>query len=75
VTEPNETLHELIQSVRPDMDEERLEGSLLAGWVLVAEWMDREGDRWLSRISHPGCTKWQREGYLHDALFDQEGFQ
>ena len=47
-------------------------GGVLVGWVLVSEWMDLEGRRWLSRVhaNADGSTlpEWQLNGYLHNAL-------
>lgn len=51
-----------------DLDVSRV----LLGFVTVAEWVDDQGARWLSRYEgnadgHP-IPSWQREGYLHNAL-------
>jgi hypothetical protein len=43
---------------------------LLVGWVVIAEWVDEQGDAWLARFNHDGCTAWQRTGYLQHALED-----
>lgn len=44
---------------------------LLVGWIIVAEWLDpADGQRWLSRLAHEGSTSWQRQGYLHNALYE-----
>lgn len=72
-----ETLHEAIQGTVA-VDEDLPEGAMLLGWVTVAEWMAPDGRRWLSVIDGDaqveGCPIWQRQGYLHNALFDPEGF-
>ena len=44
------------------------EGAVLTGWTLVAEWMDPDGDRWLSKIHPPHLTSWQSNGMHHEAL-------
>lgn len=58
--------------------DEELNGAVLMGWVVVAEWMSPAGQRWLSRVdgsaSGEGCPAWQVQGYLHNALFEPEGF-
>lgn len=45
----------------------------LTGWVIVAEWMDSEGQKWLSKNSADAAgeqlTLWQTKGMLHEALF------
>lgn len=49
--------------------------ALLTGYVLVAEWMDESGERWLSRIDGPpgAVTGWHRDGMLHEALYGEWG--
>jgi hypothetical protein len=68
-------LHEAIQTTA-SLDDD-LEGAVLLGWVMVAEWVAPTGKRWLSRLdgtaNGSGCPDWQREGYLHNALFS-DGF-
>lgn len=44
------------------------EGSLLTGWVVVAEFMDPNGEKWLTRLSHPGSSVWTTDGLLHYGL-------
>ena len=45
---------------------------VLTGFVLVAEWADLEGRRWLTRLHGNGhgalLPDWQVHGYLHNAL-------
>lgn len=70
-----EHLHDSIQST-VSLDEELPEGTVLKGWVLVAEWVDPKGSGWLTRLSGgPGTIgddcdlpDWQQQGYLHNAL-------
>jgi hypothetical protein len=54
-----------------------LEGSVLVGWVVLAEWVGVNGVRSLVRMSGtPGGTApptWQTRGYLHEALFGAWG--
>lgn len=47
-----------------------LEGSLLVGWVLIAEWLHPDGTQLLSRFGSENLTQWQRQGYLHNALHE-----
>jgi hypothetical protein len=70
-------LHDTIQTAGPGTDELPA-GALLIGWVLVADWMSPDGDRWLSRECG-GATRdrlpgWQERGYLHEALFHGDDF-
>jgi hypothetical protein len=42
---------------------------VLAGWVLVTEWVSASGRRRLRRLSGPDdLPEWQEAGYLHAAL-------
>lgn len=71
-------MHESIQH-SVSLDDGLPEGSMLLGWVCVAEWMAPDGDRWLSCIDgstdpERGATEWQRQGYLHNALNDHGTF-
>jgi hypothetical protein len=43
---------------------------MLTGWVLVAEWMDTQGERWLSKFASEGSTQWQIQGYMHHSLYE-----
>lgn len=47
--------------------------AVLVGWAMVAEWVDEDGDRWLTKHnadpSGLPLTVWQERGYLHEALF------
>ncbi len=46
--------------------------SILTSWVVVAEWMDDKGQRWLSKNNGDAAgetmTKWAVNGFLHEAL-------
>lgn len=70
-------LHEAIQ--RTNATDEDLDGAVLMGWVVIAEWMAPTGERWLSKVagnaSGEGCPEWQTQGYLHNALFHPEDFR
>lgn len=45
------------------------EKALLTGWVLVAEWADHDGARWLTKACAAATTSWTAGGMLHDALY------
>lgn len=70
-------LHDNIQHT-VSLDEDIPEGALLIGWIVIAEWMAPDGDRWLSRIDGGASSRalpaWQTQGYLHNSLHDAEGF-
>jgi hypothetical protein len=66
-------IHEVVQGTNDQQDE--LEDAVLVGWVLVSEWMDPTGERWLSKMSgsnggDSGPTRWTERGYLHEALYN-----
>ena len=49
-------------------------GSVLTGWVVVAEWMDPNGETWLSGLKDQNTSIWKRDGMLHHVLYgDMEG--
>lgn len=65
------SIHEAIQDTNDSSPD--LEGSVLTGWVLISEWSDPEGRRWLSRLSgnaggESSPPSWQIEGYMFNAL-------
>lgn len=63
---------ELDENDQSDQDHGQLHGAMLLGWVVVAEWMAPDGDRWLSRLSGTpqdrDAAEWQIQGYLTNAL-------
>jgi hypothetical protein len=58
-----EAIHEALQEHMP-----RGEDALLTGWVIVAEWVDHEGERWLSKGHAASTSSWTAKGMLHEAL-------
>lgn len=44
------------------------EGALLTGWALVTEWMDTDGEKWLSRVHSATIPAWVAKGMWHEAL-------
>jgi hypothetical protein len=71
-----EAIHAAIQANAP-----RGEDAVLTGWALVAEWMDHDGERWLTKSHAPTVAQWAASGMHHEALYgrwpepsdDQEG--
>lgn len=59
-----EALHEFLQN---DLASER--PAVLTGWVVVAEWMDDDGEKWLSRAHSASLTEWHANGLHHEALY------
>ncbi len=56
----------LQQTPPPDMDE----GSLVTGWVIVAEWMTPEGERRIEGLQAETTTGWLRQGLFYNALHE-----
>jgi hypothetical protein len=44
--------------------------AMLTGWVVVCEWMDPQGERWLSKFASEGSTQWQIQGFMHHGLYE-----
>ena len=63
---PQAQLHTALQTTAHEDDD--LEGSVLAGWVTIAEWISPDGERWISSMANEGSAQWQTAGYLHYAL-------
>jgi hypothetical protein len=58
-----DAIHDAIQHHAPLGSE-----ALLTGWVLVAEWMDPHGERWLSKAHAASTSDWAAKGMHHEAL-------
>jgi hypothetical protein len=55
-------LTELIATLIPK------DGVVLAGWGLMAEWEEPNGERLLTRLVASGSNPWQIKGYFWDGL-------
>lgn len=44
-------------------------GGVLTGWVVVMEWMDEQGERWISKAHSSTLTHWSAHGFHHEALY------
>jgi hypothetical protein len=68
-TDPaREAIHEAIQKHAP-----RGEDALLTGWVFVAEWVDHDGERWLSKAAAASTSNWAANGMHHEAIWGDWG--
>jgi hypothetical protein len=61
-----DAIHDAIQEHAPIGSE-----AVLTGWVLVAEWMDHDGERWLSKAHAASTPAWAANGMHHEALHGQ----
>lgn len=56
--------------------DEQLEGTVLVGYMVVAEWRGPNGEQWLSKVSgdHGGSLPtWRQRGYAAEVLHDMWG--
>jgi len=61
-----DTIHQTIQDLGPaDIDKQ----AVLVGWVIVCDWMDEDGERWLSKAHSASIPGWTAEGMHHQALY------
>lgn len=66
-----EALNEFLQEQGPptDDDEHPQGAAVLVGWVVVTDWMDETGERWITRGFSASKVKWDADGMLHEALY------
>lgn len=61
-----DALHAFLQEQGPaDMEKQ----AVLVGWVIVLDWMDEDGDRWLSKAHAASLPTWVAGGLHHEALY------
>lgn len=44
------------------------EGAMLTGWVLACEWMDADGDYWMSSHTDENTPPWRARGLIGSVL-------
>lgn len=44
------------------------EGAVLTGWVVITEWMDTDGEKWLSFNRAEATAPWAAKGMCWEAL-------
>lgn len=54
-----------IDAARPEFSGRN---AALTGWVVVSEWMDDSGERWLSSIRSEFTTRWAEIGMLYEVI-------
>ena len=62
--DPRDAIHAAIQAHAP-----RGEDAVLTGWAIECEWMDHDGERWLSKTHAPATAQWAARGMHHEASF------
>jgi len=55
-------IRECVTDIPPKPDVE------LVGWVLMAEWKELDGQKFLTRLVGDATSAWQVKGYLHEGL-------
>jgi hypothetical protein len=65
--EAQATIHDAIQAQAP------FEEAELVGWTIIAEWDTPDAEKRLARLNSKDASHWQVSGYLHEALFGEEG--
>jgi hypothetical protein len=63
-SDPRDAIHQAIQDNAP-----RGEDAILTGWALVCEWIDHDGERWLSKAHAASTAQWAANGMWHEAIF------
>lgn len=58
-------VHEVLQELGPQDIEKH---AVLVGWALVCDWMDEDGERWLTKCHSASIPTWSAAGMHHDAL-------
>lgn len=70
LSDREKSLHRALEKVlaehSPDFDER---AAVLTGYVVVTEWSDEKGERWLAATETPGMPTWQARGMLHERLY------
>ena len=68
VSDPRrDTIHQTIQELGPAGMEKQ---AVLVGWAIVCDWMDEDGERWLSKAHSASLPTWSADGLHHAALYD-----
>ena len=64
-------IHGAIQNEAPGLAEKQ--NAMLSGWLLVTEWIDEDGQRWMAHMGDDESPAWTRMGFLKAAMLDEEG--
>lgn len=59
-------LHRVIS--KTNTQAETLEGAVLRNWVVVADWVGIDGDKWMSHIANKDSSSWEVVGLLQTAM-------
>lgn len=59
-------IHAKIQELGPSGMEKK---AVLVGWAIVCDWMDEDGERWVSKAHSASIPSWSADGMHHEALY------
>lgn len=62
-----DAIHAALQESGPVHRDDR--AAILIGWVVVTEWIDETGGRWLSKCHSSSLPHWLAAGLHHEALY------
>jgi hypothetical protein len=65
-------LHEAI-AVNASHVQEESGGAILTGWVVISEWMDKDGERYLAFCRAASTSAWGARGMAADFIHDSCG--
>jgi hypothetical protein len=71
---PRSPIHAAVQAAMNHDLARGAQGNVVTGWVCIAESMDPDGRKWLSRISSDASgeqrlPRWTEQGLLHNGLY------
>lgn len=64
--ERRDEIHTLIQKQGPAGVDRN---AVLVGWAIITDWMDDEGERWLTKAHSASIPVWSANGLHHEALY------
>lgn len=66
-------IHEVLQEVGVLNGGTNHEGrsALLTGWVVVTQWIDDDGETWISKAHSSSLQYWAANGMHHEALYGE----
>jgi hypothetical protein len=65
-----EALHEAIQA-NAGYVQDVSGGAILTGWLVISEWTDKDGERYLGHCRAASTPAWTARGMMHDVLFGE----
>lgn len=63
-----DAIHERLQEVGVINGREG-KAAVLTAWAVVTEWMDEDGEKWLTKSHSASIPTWTAGGFHHEALY------